>query len=264
MARGVLGRTRKWVVLGLALATALAFGGAVLLARTQLVHKSVSQSLSLARLPGTRSSVSATNALASPAASVLHTALFVGASYTQGLGAEPQTNGYAYVVGRQPGWHTVVDGVSGTGFMNPGPHGDQSFLERIGRLPTRPHPDLIVFQGGRNDTSYSQSQLRAAIIATVAVARKRFAGSQIVFLGPIPAYVPVPPNQLAVETTLRAAAIACKVEFIDPIAESWITTENERGYEGAVPAHPDNNGYAYIARRVGQDLDKLLAKTGKY
>jgi acyl-CoA thioesterase I len=197
----------------------------------------------------------------SPAAPV-HDVLFVGASYTAGLGATPSTEGYAYLIGREPGWRAQVDGVAGTGFLNPGPHGGQTFADRIAHLPTAPRPDLIVFQGGRNDVGYPQNKLLAAATATAELARRRFHGCQVVFLGPIPAHVPAPPGQLAVADTLRRAASASKSIFVNPIEQAWITPSNENGYVGRVPAHPDNEGYAYIAQRLLADLEALYPNHG--
>jgi acyl-CoA thioesterase I len=188
--------------------------------------------------------------------------LFVGASYTAGLGATPSTDGYAYLIGRRPGWRTQVDGVAGTGFLNPGPHGGQTFAERIAHLPTEPHPDLVVFQGGRNDVGYPQSRLLTAAIATADLAHKRFHGSQVIFLGPIPAHVPPPPGQVAVADTLRSAASASKSVFVNPIEQAWITPSNQDDYVGRVPAHPDNRGYAYIADRLLADLEALYSNHG--
>jgi GDSL-like Lipase/Acylhydrolase family len=197
---------------------------------------------------------------ATPASSrsAVYDALFVGASYTAGLGATPPTAGYAYLIGREPGWHAQIDGVSGTGFLNPGPRGNQTFADRITGLTANPHPDLVIFQGGRNDVGYSAARLRAAIIATVDITRRRFVGAQIVLLGPIPARVPTPRGQLLVESVLRSAASACHATFIDPIAQHWITVNNEQGYTGHVPAHPDNLGYAYIAARLLPELAAVI------
>jgi GDSL-like Lipase/Acylhydrolase family len=215
-------------------------------------HHSVVAAAKLLHSPSSQTSQTSTAALPD------HDVLFVGASYTAGLGASPQTDGYAYVIGREPGWHAQVSGVSGSGFLNPGPRGDQTFAERIAHLPTRPRPELVVFQGGRNDVNYPSAQLRSAAIETAALTRKRYAGAEIVFLGPIPAHVPAPPDQVAVADTLRSAAASCKAIFVDPIAQGWITPGNENGYTGHVPAHPDNNGYAYIAQRLLGDLQGLV------
>jgi len=250
------GRTRALLVSVIALSTLVAGG---LIVHAQLAHSSSRHPLSLAAAAAAQRHESA-GLKTERTPTAIHDALFVGASYTQGLGANPPTAGYAYLIASTPGWRAQVDGVSGTGYLNPGPHGNQTFADRIAHLPTRPHPDLIVFQGGRNDTGYPMPKLRAAIIATVALTRRHFSGAQIVFLGPIPAGVPVPRNQVAVENTLRSAAAACKVTFIDPIAENWITPGNELGYAGHVQGHPDNGGYAYIARRLLSDLNTILAR----
>jgi lysophospholipase L1-like esterase len=259
-------RIRLGVVVVVAL---LCAGSGLFLAVTQLAHTSARRAVAAAIRPSASGRApSAANARAdevdgastAPSAASIRDVLFVGASYTAGLGASPQTDGYAYLLGREPGWRTQVNGVSGTGFLNPGPHGHQTFAERIIHQPVHPHPDIVVFQGGRNDISYPAAELRAAAIETVQLTRKRFSGVQVVFLGPIPAHVPAPASQLAVAATLRSAAASCHAVFIDPIEQGWITPGNEHGYTGAVPAHPDNRGYAYIAGRVQTDLGALFGE----
>lgn len=245
-------RTRASII---AVVVLLFAGSGLFLAVTHFGHTSARRTVAAAIRPSASG-----RATAAPGAGAIHDVLFVGASYTAGLGASPQTEGYAYLLGRQPGWRTQVNGVSGTGFLNPGPRGHQTFAERIAHQPTHPHPDVVVFQGGRNDVSYPAAQLRAAAIRTVELTRKRFNGVEVVFLGPIPAQVPAPDSQLAVASTLRAAAASCHAVFIDPIEQGWITPGNEHGYTGAVPAHPDNRGYAYIAGRVQADLGALFGE----
>jgi lysophospholipase L1-like esterase len=249
---------RSFLRLLLAVCAVVALGAGAFLADTQLIHKS-SHASEHAVVAAAKGHPEAGAASATPS---VHDVLFVGASYTAGLGASPATEGYAYVIGRQPGWQAQVNGVAGTGFLNPGPHGDQTFAQRIVHMPTHPRPDLVVFQGGRNDVNYPAAQLRAAAIQTAALTRKRFSGVQIVFLGPIPARVPAPDDQIAVAATLRSAAAACKCVFVNPIEQAWITPGNEQGYLGPVPAHPDNDGYAYIAQRLLSDLELLYPNHG--
>jgi acyl-CoA thioesterase-1 len=267
VSRRPLGGKPLWLRLFVLSAALLLCGSGVFLVHSQLTHNSSSRAVAKAvgghetngdaRAYG--SAVINSHSGATPAE---RDVLFIGASYTAGLGATPPTEGYAYVVGREPGWRTQVYGVAGTGFLNPGPHGGQTFAQRVAHVPDHIHPDLVVFQGGRNDVAYPAAKLRAAAIATAELTRKRFAGAQIVFLGPIPAHVPAPPSQLAVASTLRSAATACHAVFLDPIEQSWITPENEKGFGGPVPAHPDNSGYAYIAQRLMGDLDRLFPTGG--
>jgi hypothetical protein len=250
---------RRLIVTGALLVSSLG----IFLAGTQLAHSSTRQLVVAAakhNLPISSSTTS--TAAGSTPSEPIHNVLFIGASYTAGLGATPRTEGYAYVVGRDPGWTARVDGVSGTGFLNPGPLGGETFADRVVKDPIHPHPDVVVFQGGRNDVAYSSDKLRAAAIATAELTHKRFIGAQVVFLGPIPAHVPAPADQLAVASTLRSAAAASKSVFIDPIEQGWITADNQEAYVGHVAGHPDNDGYAYIAGHVLTDLKALFPQHG--
>jgi len=188
-----------------------------------------------------------------------HRILILGASYTQGLGAEPATAGYAYLVGPELHWASEVHGVSGTGYLNPGPRHQGTFAQQIDQLPTTFAPNVVLVQGGRNDGNYPRPRLEAAIAATIAQARKHFVGARIVMLGPIPPRVPVDAGELRAEAALGAVAASQHVMFIDPIREHWITAENQATYAGHVPGHPNNAGYAYIAHRLALDLSRMPA-----
>ncbi len=183
--------------------------------------------------------------------------LVVGASYTAGLGAEPPSAGYAYLVGRRLGWPTAVVGAAGTGFLNPGPHHQGTYAQRITRLRGGPPPGLVLLQAGRNDAGYPSPKLRQAVLDTVALLRHRYAGAQVVMLGPIPATAPVGGNLVHADRVLAAAARDCDIPYLDPIREGWINRDNAHGYLGRVPAHPNNAGYAYLARRTVADLQAL-------
>jgi hypothetical protein len=192
--------------------------------------------------------------------------LFVGASYTAGIGAEPRTNGYAYLAAHDMGWQARIDAIPGTGYLNPGPpidghHEDGTFAARLAHIPPAPAPDILLLQGGRNDIGYPMPELRDAVEHTVDLAKSRFTHARIVLLGPIPASLPPDRGELDVAREMREAARASDVDFIDPISEGWITVNNEVGYVGNVPAHPDNSGYAYIAKKLVVDLDQLLGAT---
>ena len=192
-----------------------------------------------------------------------HRILFVGASYTAGVGAQPPTNGYAYLAARAMGWDARVDAIPGTGYLNQGPPvggqlKDNSFPTRLAHLPITPVPNILVLQGGRNDVGYPPAILQAAVQRTIGIVRQRFSKTRIVLLGPIPASLPPDRGELNVAHVLREAARSGGVDFIDPISEGWVTIENELGFRGNVPAHPDNAGYAYFAKRLVIDLDQLL------
>ncbi len=184
--------------------------------------------------------------------------LFIGASYTAGLGAHPSTDGYTYLLGRELGQPVAVDAASGSGFVNPGPRHRGTFAERIARLPAGLDPTLVLLQGGRNDTFCSQRVLRAAVSHTLSLARHRFRHADLAVLGPIPATLPIRPNVRQVDSVLEQAARSQHVIFIDAIAEGWITPRDVRRFAGRVPGHPNDAGYAFIAHHVASDVAATL------
>jgi lysophospholipase L1-like esterase len=201
-----------------------------------------------------RSPKPATVVTAALKAPVNHRLLVVGASYTQGLGARPQTSGYAYLLGSALGYDTTVDGVAGTGFLNNGPHDQGTFAQRISHEPSSLDPGLVLLQCGRNDLGYPDLALRRAVVRTISLVRQKYARAEIVMLGSIPGDAPVPPDLERLQSSFSDTAKSLGVAFIDPIAQDWITIHDVHGYTGAVPQHPNNAGYAYIAARIVSDL----------
>ncbi len=100
----------------------------------------------------------------------------------------------------------------------------------------------------------SPASLHDAVQETIRATRERWPHARVVILGAIPADLPLSPGILGVEATLKQAAAETDAPFIDPIAQSWITTANEHRYIGAVPQHPSNSGYAYLASRLAPQL----------
>jgi acyl-CoA thioesterase-1 len=192
------------------------------------------------------------------AARPLNRILIVGASYTQGWGAVPATNGYAYLLGPKLGWTSVVHGIAGTGYLNPGSHHQGNFAEQIKSMPLGLNPSVLLIQGGRNDGAYPQARIERAIDTTIRTAHQHFPHARIVLLGCIPPHATVDPGELKVESALTHVSKGDKVAMIDPIREHWITAANAERFAGKVPGHPNNAGYAYIATRVSAELAPIL------
>ena len=112
-------------------------------------------------------------------------------SYTYGLGASPHTDGFAYQLGPKLGWDSWIQGVPGTGYLNPGPRHQGTFVQQLGAIPSAFDPGVLLVQGGRNDGNYPPDRLDAAVVATVQAARQRFHHARVVMLGPIPPHIPV-------------------------------------------------------------------------
>jgi lysophospholipase L1-like esterase len=184
--------------------------------------------------------------------------LVFGDSYTQGAGADPNTLGYAYQLGHQLGWNVTVDGVGGTGYVNPGPRKTGAFLDRLASAAPGPF-DLIVLQGSSNDEREPLADLAPAVDQTVLAFRAKYPTARIVLLGPIALYGSVPAPKAAVNDTLKDYAASHRLSFIDAIAESWFAHGESKTMANPVNGHPSNEGHVRIRDRLVIDLSRLTA-----
>jgi lysophospholipase L1-like esterase len=185
------------------------------------------------------------------------TVLLFGDSWTYGTAAAP-LSGYAYLAARQLGLVADIEGVSGTGFLNPGPHREGTYAQRLAALPTST-PALVVIQGGTNDIGESWSDLPAAVGHVLDQARARFPAAQIVLFGSAPSTWPTDPRLESVDRTLAAAAQRAGIPYVSPIAEQWVTADNFAAVIDPSRYHPGTAGHAYLAARFVADLRTLAA-----
>lgn len=185
--------------------------------------------------------------------------LFVGASYTVGWGATKTDDSYEFLVARRLDRIFSVNAVAGTGFLNPGPEREGTFAERVRRIPVATDPRIVVLQGGRDDSRYAPAREYRAAVSTIRLVQRRFVHARVVVVGPIPARVPVPASLRAINAALQRASATAGAGYIDAIAQGWIDADDEQAYAGAVPGHPDDRGYAFIARRLVADLPAALS-----
>lgn len=184
--------------------------------------------------------------------------LFVGASYSIGLGATERAAGYPSLLADQMHRAFSVDAVSGTGFQNPGRDRSGTFAERIARVPISPPPRVVIIQGGRDDTHYPITAEYTAALDTIRLAQNRFTSAQVVVLGPIPASLPVSARVGAIRAAIGRACATAHAGFIDPITGRWITPANVRSFSGHIHGHPNDAGYAYIASKLLGALPQAL------
>lgn len=186
--------------------------------------------------------------------------LVLGDSYTEGYGAEPETKGYAYLVGKPLGWRVTVDGVGGTGYVNPGPRAEGTYLQRLPRRQGQTY-DLVVLQGGSNDRDTAYPVLRDAVSRTVDAVRSEFRGAVVVVLGPSTPYGKPDPTRLLSRCVLAGEAGARQLPFLDPIGEHWFVDGDGKRYANPEKGHPSNAGYRHIAGRFVADVRVLEGTT---
>ncbi|GAA3561136.1 SGNH/GDSL hydrolase family protein [Microlunatus spumicola] len=186
--------------------------------------------------------------------------LVLGDSYTEGYGAEPETKGWAYLVGKPLGWKVTVDGIGGTGYLNPGPHNEGNYLQRLPKLQGRTF-DLVVLQGGSNDRDATYPVLQDAVTRTIDTVRAEFPGTKILLLGPATPYGKPDEPRITAQCVLAGHAVAQDLPFVDPLGEAWFVDGDGDRYANPVNGHPSNAGYKRIAARFETDVRVLLGET---
>lgn len=160
----------------------------------------------------------------------------LGDSYTAGLGLEDPTEGWAFQVGG------AVAGVGGTGFVNGGPCGGQSFGERLDDVLAT-QPGTLVVQGGLNDTGQSPDTLRDAAAELLEAAADT---PRVVVLGPVDA--PATQDEAAVDAALSDAARDAGREYVSGL--DWdLEFLPDR-------LHLTEDGHDALARHVTERIDR--------
>lgn len=183
--------------------------------------------------------------------------LILGDSYTEGYGAEPETKGWAYLVGKPLGWQVTVNGVGGTGYVNAGPQAQGTYLQRLAGLQGRSF-DLVVLQGGSNDRDTAYPALRDTVTRTVDAVRTQFPSAPVVILGPSTPYGKSDGTRILMQCVLAGYAAQQGVPFLDPIAEDWFVDGDGDRYANPANGHPSNAGYRHISARFQKDVHVLL------
>lgn len=189
--------------------------------------------------------------------------LFVGDSYTAGVGADNPAQGWANVAARALGYPFRVDGVGGTGFAWGGGSSDDLGREYAVRLEEAAAdgsfaPNVVILQGGQNDSlAKNDAAVTAAVKGTVDKARKLWPGAQVVVLGPS-APLPLAADLRGVNGSVRAGAAAAKAPFIDANEAGWFTNTNSEGFnfDGS---HVNTAGHRYIADKFLVAWDTITA-----
>ena len=96
--------------------------------------------------------------------------LIVGDSFAQGFGAEPQSAGYAYLLGGYLGWSDVtVDHEGRTGYTRDNEGLGANYGTRIAHRIASGDvaPDLVILQGTINDNNATTEEMTVAIQSVV-------------------------------------------------------------------------------------------------
>ena len=183
------------------------------------------------------------------------TALFLGDSYTVGIGASSPEAGYVQRTAALLGWRAVTQGQGGTGYVNPSDGAGQTvYGGRLGEVAAA-QPDIVVVQGSTNDAGRPWESVEAAATELYRGLRAAVPTARVVVLGPLAPPAVDPAAVGDIRNALARAAFEAGIPFIDPIAAGWLLPV-DRLY--ADPVHPDDDGY----RELGEDLALALRTIG--
>jgi len=183
------------------------------------------------------------NASRLPVPASTPSALWVGDSYTMGVGAaKPWISGESYAVSRALGWKLTLDAAGGTGFVAPSRYGPPFWKRLPSDVARIRHPDFVVIDGGRNDHGDSTTERRAVSSYFNAVARD-FPGSRVLVIAPW-IMRSHSGDYSATRAILAEQAASHGWAYIDPLAMGWIGPVTA-GLVCADGVHPSSAGYAY-------------------
>jgi acyl-CoA thioesterase I len=179
----------------------------------------------------------------------------IGDSLSTGLGTSPQ-HAWPKLLesGHLPDKRPLLvtnAAENGSGYLAAGEDGD-TFSTEVQTAVT-PDADVIVFFGSDNDTGTDPEELGKAAAATFAVASSLAPNAALVAVGPLSGSDELDPVLADVRDADASAALAMGVQFVDPIAEQWLSGRASvlLGPDGE---HPSAKGQKFLREKMKRIL----------
>jgi lysophospholipase L1-like esterase len=180
---------------------------------------------------------------------------FYGDSYTLGTGASDPRKRWSSIVSAERGWNEVNPSVNGLGFVN-----NRDRLPAGGDLVDAviaSDPDILFVTMGLNDNFSMPARaddVHAAIVADFAALRSALPETRIIVVEPF-WYTDERPASLAtISTWVSDEAKVIDADHIEG-ASHWIEGHPEWMADDGL--HPNDEGYAEMARRMSDELGRL-------
>lgn len=199
-----------------------------------------------------------------PTDSPVHVA-FLGDSYTFGVGASEPTDGYAYLVAKHENWTARVVGLPGSGYVRVAIRDDKNIAAGLSAVVAA-QPQVVIVECGHNDAmpKVDYTQTEAAAIKDLTALRTALPNATIVVVGPIWLNGYPDAKALYVRHAIHMAQERIPgTLWVDPIAQHWFTgsftkrTGDDATMINYAAGHPNDLGYAHIARLLEVDLQTL-------
>jgi lysophospholipase L1-like esterase len=210
-------------------------------------------------------------------------AIFLGDSFTEGTGATASFTSYANVASQFLGWECWASGSGGTGYIATGSTGRVKYLDRVVHDVIGYNPDIVIVEGGTNDTASAKATVQVAATTLLQTIQAGLPRAKIFVLSNFS----VQGTSAAITNTrdgIKAAALACKLPFIDSLAGitydakgialtpfasgMWFTgsgntgatqaTGNASYYTFTDGGHPSPAGHRYLGERIASEIFRIL------
>lgn len=183
--------------------------------------------------------------------------LIFGDSYTDGQGADTQTDGYAWQLAELRGWDADVDGGRGSGYTNKGENAIGTFRERFTANHADDDYDLIIIQGSPNDKDADPATLDQAIDDTLAAITASQPHADVIIVGPStfkPDY-----RRERVSYLLEEAAADHGFAFVKLAGDRSFPESDQAGYTNPTDGHPSTLGHHALAEKISAQLEQVIA-----
>ena len=184
---------------------------------------------------------------------------FYGDSYTRGTGASTPEHRWSTIVANERGWWEFNPSVDGLGYVNnrdlvaAGADGD--LVDRI--VDHDPAPDVVIVTMGLNDNFSMPAradEIEAAIGADLRRFRDELPDARLVVVEPF-WYTDTRPDSVdEIIGWVESAAADVGADHITG-ASRWLQGHPE--WMAADGLHPNDEGYAELARRMDAELQRL-------
>lgn len=177
---------------------------------------------------------------------------FYGDSYTLGTGASDPANRWSTIISADRGWTEFNPSVNGLGFVN-----NREFAPDLPALVIAQDPDIVFVTMGLNDNfSYARGaeRIRTAIDDDFDLLAESLPDARFVVVEPFWYTDERPASVEVIIGWVREAADRIGADWV-PGASRWI--EGHPEWMAADGLHPNDDGYAEMARRMDAALTEL-------
>lgn len=185
--------------------------------------------------------------------------LFIGDSYTAGMGSSSSSKRWTTIVSRRMGWEETNLGLGGTGYKSTAGSKRCGLdfcpnYQAVAMKVTKDDPDTIIVAGGQNDFNdwiVTQVTVTKAVRATYRRLRDDHPDATIVAVGPSDVNR-IGQSAQGVDAVVQAAAKEVDAQYVSLLKPRVITKEM------VLPdgRHVNDAGHAAIAKRVLLNVQK--------